>query len=89
MVQKNLRSLILNYIIQSLDKGIEIMYAPEDFVETIQNTKKQFFTAVITDNKVRSSFIDMIDAQTAFYKAAIRNTEHVSDFIKKNFVITK
>lgn len=53
------------------------MYSLENYVETLQQTKKRITDKVITDATLNKAAHNYIDAQTAFAKMMIGNTQTV------------
>lgn len=53
------------------------MYSLENYVETFQQTKKRITDKVITDATLNKAAHNYIDAQTAFAKMMIGNTQTV------------
>ena len=45
----------------------------EYMVDTVQNTKKQFVSTVITNEKIANSLNGFIDTQTSYTKSAMKN----------------
>lgn len=62
----------------------------EYMVDTVQNTKKQFVSTVITNEKIANSLNGFIDTQTSYTKSAMKNMTEVSvDLAKENLSILK
>lgn len=62
----------------------------EYMVDTVQNTKKQFVSTVITNEKIANSLNGFIDAQTSYTKSAMKNMTEVSvDLAKESLSILK
>lgn len=65
------------------------MFSPELVIESVQNAKKQFVNAVVFDEKIKASLIEVIDAQTAFVKTAAHNALILGQLYVKNFAPAK
>jgi hypothetical protein len=59
------------------------MFAYESFIDTVQNSKKSFVNAFITEEKVRKPLTAFVDAQTAFTKQIFKSFEDVSKYAKE------
>ena len=53
------------------------MYSLENYVEVFQQTKKQLTDKIITDTELNKAAHNYIDAQTAFAKMLVKNTQTV------------
>jgi hypothetical protein len=47
------------------------------FVDTVQDTKKNILKTMITDEKVRAPFQSFVDAQTVFSKEMVKIADNV------------
>jgi hypothetical protein len=47
------------------------------FVDTVQDTKKNILKTMITDEKVRAPFQSFVDAQTTFSKEMVKIADNV------------
>ena len=48
------------------------MFTPENFIDTVQNGKKQFVKTAITHEGTAKVLNDFVDAQTAYTKDAVK-----------------
>jgi hypothetical protein len=48
------------------------MFTPEYYIDAIQNGKKQFVKAVVTNEVAAKAMNDFVDAQSAYTKEAVR-----------------
>jgi hypothetical protein len=55
-------------------------------IDTIQNTKKQFVSTVVTNEKIANSLNEFIDTQTSYTKSAIKNMSNISANLTKETV---
>jgi hypothetical protein len=61
------------------------MFSPETIIDSVQNAKKQVVNTFVVDKTIKTSFIEVIDAQTAFIKTASQNALTLSQLVVKNF----
>lgn len=64
------------------------MFSPETIIDSVQNAKKQVVNTFIVDKTIKTSFIEVIDAQTAFIKTASQNALTLSQMVVKNFAVS-
>ncbi len=65
------------------------MFSPEFFIDSVQNAKKQLVNTFVVDKTIKASIIEVIDAQTAFVKAATQNALTLTQLFVKNFAVAK
>lgn len=56
------------------------MFAYDSFIDTIQNSKKSFVNAFITEEKVRKPLTAFVDAQTVFTKQIAKSFQDLATF---------
>lgn len=61
------------------------MLNPNQFIDTVQNGKKQVITTFVSDETIRDSLIKVVDAQTAFVKTATETSLELSKQFVENF----
>jgi len=54
------------------------MFNTEDFIDTVQNGKKQFVNTFVQHDGVKKALNDFVDAQSAYTKAAVKSTTEVN-----------
>ena len=64
------------------------MFSPETIIDSVQNAKKQVVNTFVVDKTIKTSFIEVIDAQTAFIKTASQNALTLSQMVVKNFAVS-
>jgi hypothetical protein len=64
------------------------MFSPETIIDSVQNAKKQVVNTFVVDKTIKTSFIEVIDAQTAFIKTASQNALTLSQLVVKNFAVS-
>lgn len=57
------------------------MFAYESFIDTVQNSKKSFVNAFVTEEKVRKPLTAFVDAQTVFTKQLCKSFEDLTKFV--------
>ena len=57
------------------------MFAYESFIDTVQNSKKSFVNAFVTEEKVRKPLTAFVDAQTVFTKQICKSFEDVAKYV--------
>ena len=53
------------------------MFTPENFIDSVQNGKKQFVNTFVQHEGIKKALNDFIDGQTAYTKAAVDTTTKV------------
>jgi hypothetical protein len=61
------------------------MYTVDYAIDTFQGMKKQFATTFVTNENLRETMINMINAETSFAKQMIKGTEEVFALAKDQF----
>ena len=61
------------------------MYTVDTTIDTIQSIKKQFATNFVFNETMRSSVIEMIDAETVFAKQFAKTVETSVNLVKDKF----
>lgn len=61
------------------------MYTVDYAIDTMQGFKKQFATNFVSNETLRETMIDMINAETAFAKQMAKSTEQVFALAKNQF----
>lgn len=61
------------------------MYTVDTTIDTIQSIKKQFATNFVFNETMRSSVIEMIDAETVFAKQFAKTVETSVSLVKDKF----
>ena len=61
------------------------MLNPNQFIDTVQNGKKQVITTFVSDETIKNSLIKVVDAQTAFVKTATETALELSKQFVENF----
>lgn len=56
------------------------MFTPHAFIDTVQNTKRMFTDAVITDKALNKAAHSYIDAQTEFVKTIANNAVDLTKY---------
>lgn len=64
------------------------MFATESFIDTVQNSKKYFVNAFITEDKIKKPLTAFVDAQTAFTKQIVKSFESISSYMKDEATMT-
>ena len=68
------------------------MFTPDFFIDSVQNAKKQFVNATVTNDSFKKELIKLVDAQTEFAKGQVKTTLAITEaFVKNasNFVYAK
>ncbi len=60
------------------------MFTPEAIIDSVQNAKKQFVNAVITNDSFKAELIKLVDAQTEFAKGQVKTTLSIAEAFYKN-----
>ena len=60
------------------------MFTPEQFIETVQNAKKQVVNALVIDAKAKTELNKLIDSQTEFAKGQVKTTLSIVEALFKN-----
>ena len=60
------------------------MFTPEAIIDSVQNAKKQFVTAVVTNESFKKELIKLVDAQTEFAKGQVKTTLSIAEAFYKN-----
>ena len=63
------------------------MFTPEQFIDNVQNAKKQVISTFVTHEEIKKGLIEVVDAQTAFAKTVAQNTLLFSQLFVKNFAV--
>jgi hypothetical protein len=63
------------------------MFTPEQFIDSVQNAKKQAVNTFVVDAEIKKGLIEVIDAQTAFSKTLAQNALLFSQLFVKNFPV--
>lgn len=61
------------------------MFTPEAFINTVQDSKKQFVNTFVIDSAIKSKLVEVIDAQTDFAQVVAKNTFSISEHLAKSF----
>ena len=61
------------------------MYTVDYAIDTFQGMKKQFATNFVSNEILRDSMIDMINAETAFAKQMVKSAEEVVALARDQF----
>ena len=56
------------------------MFAYNSFIDTVQNSKKSFVNAFVTEEKIRKPLTAFVDAQTVFTKQICKSFEDLTTF---------
>ena len=64
------------------------MFTPEQFIDNVQNAKKQVITTFVKQEEIQKSLIKLIDAQTVYCKTVAENTLLFSQLFVKNFAVS-
>jgi hypothetical protein len=64
------------------------MFSPDVIIDSVQNAKKHVVNTLVVDKTIKTSFIEVIDAQTAFIKTASQNALTLSQMVVKNFAVS-
>ena len=64
------------------------MFSPDVIIDSVQNAKKHVVNTFVVDKTIKTSFIEVIDAQTAFIKTASQNALTLSQMVVKNFAVS-
>lgn len=64
------------------------MFSPEVIIDSVQNAKKQVVNTFVVDKTIKTSIIEVIDAQTAFIKTASQNALTLGQLVVKNFAVS-
>jgi hypothetical protein len=64
------------------------MFSPEVIIDSVQNAKKHVVNTFVVDKTIKTSIIEVIDAQTAFIKTASQNALTLSQMVVKNFAVS-
>ncbi len=60
------------------------MFTPEYFIDSVQNAKKQFVTAFVTNESFKKELVKLVDAQTEFAKGQVKTTLSITEAFYKN-----
>lgn len=60
------------------------MFTPDTFIDTVQTAKKQFVSAVVTNESFKNELVKLIDAQTEFAKGQVATTLAIAEAFVKN-----
>ncbi len=60
------------------------MFTPDFYIDGVQNAKKQFVNAVITNESFKKELIKPVDAQTEFAKGQVKTTLSIAEAFVKN-----
>jgi len=63
------------------------MFTPENFIDSVQNAKKQAVNTFVVNAEIKKGLIEVIDAQTAFSKTVAQNALLFSQLFVKNFAV--
>lgn len=63
------------------------MFTPEQFIDSVQNAKKQVVNTFVVNEQIKKGLIEVIDAQTAFSKTVAQNALLFSQVFVKNFPV--
>jgi len=64
------------------------MFSPDVIIDSVQNAKKNVVNTFIVDKTIKTGFIEVIDAQTAFFKTVSQNALTLSQLVVKNFAVS-
>lgn len=64
------------------------MFTPEQFIDSVQNAKKQIVNTFVVDAEIKRGLLEVIDAQTAFVKSATQNALSMGQHFVKNFAVS-
>jgi len=64
------------------------MFSPDVIIDSVQNAKKHVVNTFVVDKTIKTSIIEVIDAQTAFIKTASQNALTLSQMVVKNFAVS-
>lgn len=54
------------------------MFTPENFIDTVQNGKKQFVNTFVQHEGIKTALNEFVDAQSAYTKAALKTATEVN-----------
>ncbi len=60
------------------------MFTPEYFIDSVQNAKKQFVNAFVTNESFKKELVKLVDAQTEFAKGQVKTTLSIAEAFYKN-----
>ena len=60
------------------------MFTPENFIDSVQNAKKQIVNTFIADEKFKKELTKLIDSQTEFAKGQVKTTLSIAEALVKN-----
>lgn len=63
------------------------MFTPDQFIDSVQNAKKQVVNTFYVNEEIKKGLIEIIDAQTAFSKTVAQNALMFSQVFVKNFAV--
>ncbi len=63
------------------------MFTPEQFIDNVQNVKKQVVNTFVVNEQIKKGLIEVIDAQTAFSKSLAQNALLFGQLFVKNFPV--
>jgi hypothetical protein len=63
------------------------MFTPEQFIDSVQNAKKQIVNTFVVNAEIKKGLNEVIDAQTAFSKTVAQNALLFSQIFVKNFAV--
>ena len=61
------------------------MFTFDSIIDTVQGNQKSFVETYVTDKKVQSELVKLIEAQSKFAKTSYKNTLEVAETAVKNF----
>ncbi len=64
------------------------MFTADFYIDGVQNAKKQFVNAVVTNEAFKKELIKLVDAQTEFAKGQVKTTLSIAEAIVKNATST-
>jgi hypothetical protein len=61
------------------------MFNFDSIIDTVSGTQKSFVETYVTDKKVQSELVKLVEAQSKFAKTSYKNTLEVAETTVKNF----
>lgn len=61
------------------------MFTPHYFIDNVQQLKRNTVSTLISNPALKKEMLDLIDAQTQFYKSAVNSSLSIVATVFKNF----
>ena len=61
------------------------MFTPHYFIDNIQQVKRNVVTALVKDGNLRNEMLELINAQSQFYRSSVNSSLTIMVTLLKNF----